>query len=67
MNGKKDGQGKLVYEEKNYYEGSFKDNNISGHGKYYYQNYMWEGEWANGYLEGEGKQIIAKRSLQDLA
>ena len=56
----------MNYGENDFYLGEFRDNEIEGEGKYYYRNYMWEGNWKNGYLEGSGRQIIAKKSLNDL-
>ena len=39
---------------------------IEGEGKLYNKNNFWSGSWRNGYLEGSGKQIIAKHNLKDL-
>ena len=41
--GAKNGKGILIYGENNHFEGNFKDNLIDGIGKYFYNNYMWEG------------------------
>lgn len=39
---------------------------IHGEGKYLNKNNYWEGKWLNGYMEGQGKQIIAKNDLKDM-
>lgn len=61
--GKKNGKGKLSYEDGSYYEGYFDNNIIHGEGKFYSKNNFWEGTWKNGYLEGKGRQIIAKQDI----
>lgn len=43
----------------------FADNTIHGEGKYYNKNNYWEGSWRNGYMEGKGKQLIAKNELRN--
>ena len=64
--GKKHGFGKLSYGDGSRYEGKFNMGNIEGDGRYYNKNHFWNGEWKNGYLEGKGKQIIAKKNVDDL-
>lgn len=39
--GKKNGQGKLSYEDGSYYEGYFDNNIIQGVGKFYSKNNYW--------------------------
>lgn len=55
-----------MYSDGSFYEGEFKCNVIEGEGKYYNKNNFWSGLWTNGYLQGPGKQIIAKNDLKDL-
>lgn len=64
--GKKHGEGKLEYGDGSKYIGNFKMGNIEGEGKYFNKNHFWEGDWKDGYLEGKGKQIIAKKTIEDL-
>ncbi len=37
--------------------------NIEGEGRYFNKNHFWDGQWKDGYLEGKGKQIIAKKNI----
>ena len=54
-NGIKEGNGKIFFENGNYYEGQFTNDQITGKGKYYYDNGYYEGDLVNGNRHGKGK------------
>lgn len=56
-NDKKNKKGKLIYKNiKDIYEGDFVDNNITGIGKYQWENKdIFEGDFINGKMHGRGK------------
>ena len=54
-NGIKEGNGKILFENGNYYEGQFTNDQITGKGKYYYDNGYYEGDLVNGKMHGKGK------------
>ena len=58
-NGKKEGDGKFIFEDGNYYIGQFKDDLFNGKGIIYYKNgnIMYEGYLKNNKKEGHGKFI----------
>jgi len=48
-------KGKVVYDNKEFYNGEFKELKRNGKGIYKYQNnYEYDGEWKNGVREGNG-------------
>jgi len=59
VNGKREGNGKAVYKNGDYYIGSFKNNFRDGKGIEYYKNgnIRYEGDWVGGKKEGYGKKI----------
>jgi hypothetical protein len=57
-NGKKEGKGKHVWADGDFYEGEWKDDRMEGKGKYVWPNgNIYKGEWENGrvvWKRGEG-------------
>ena len=56
INGKKNGWGKLYFQDEAYYEGQFKNDEINGRGiLYYYENKpAYDGMWLDGKFHGQG-------------
>lgn len=61
MNDKKEGTGTLKYKAKDdVYNGEFKNNSITGKGKYIWANKdVYEGNFLNGKMHGKGKYVWA--------
>jgi hypothetical protein len=56
--GKKNGQGSLIYRNGNSYDGEWKDNLMNGHGKFIGTNgNSYDGEWKDNLMNGHGKII----------
>ena len=55
LDNKRNGQGKLMIKEKEFYEGEFKNDKMEGKGSYHYENGdIWEGEFKNDLKNGVG-------------
>ncbi|MDR1329428.1 MAG: hypothetical protein LBK23_07500 [Oscillospiraceae bacterium] len=62
-NGLRNGQGKLVYSDGEWYEGEWVDDKSHGQGKYVHSDGSWyEGEWANNEANGRGRTHYADGS-----
>ena len=58
--GKKNGQGSLIYRNGDSYDGEWKDDFMNGHGKCIWTNGdTYEGEWKDGEYHGEGTLTFA--------
>ena len=59
INDKKEGNGKYIWEDGEYYVGQFKNNLPNGKGISYYSNnkIKYEGDYINGKFDGNGKYI----------
>jgi hypothetical protein len=56
VNEKKNGQGRMIYNNGDMYEGNWNNNKKSGFGKIIYNNGdIYEGEWENNKKDGNGK------------
>ncbi|XP_069112130.1 MORN repeat-containing protein 1-like isoform X5 [Argopecten irradians] len=66
-NGKKHGQGKLQMQDGSYYEGTFCDGEINGHGFRYFSTSgcKYTGQFHKGELHGTGKMIYTDGSIYD--
>ena len=54
-NNKRDGRGRVVFDDGAKYEGDWKDDKKNGHGTQYYRNGMiYNGEWMDGFYHGNG-------------
>ncbi len=53
-NGKKNGIGRLVYKNGDYYEGTWKDDHMDGYGKLFNSQglVIYEGHWKNSEYNG---------------
>ena len=54
QNFNKHGQGKYFYNDGTTYEGGWKNNEKNGNGKQYFTNGVYEGNYLNGDMTGEG-------------
>ncbi len=63
---KKEGRGRIIYNNGNKYEGSFKNDKRDGHGTYHYSNGMlYNGEWKDNKYDGYGSlKYNAKESYE---
>ena len=58
VNGKREGEGKLIYANGNHYEGTFLGGLPNGRGKLIQtDNDIYEGEWKNGKINGQGIRL----------
>ena len=58
-NNKKEGRGRIVFDDGVKYEGDWKDDKKNGHGTQYYKNGMvYSGEWMNGVYHGNGDWLF---------
>ncbi|XP_021354202.1 MORN repeat-containing protein 1-like isoform X3 [Mizuhopecten yessoensis] len=66
-NGKKHGHGKLQMQDGSYYEGTFNDGEINGHGFRYFSTTgcKYTGQFHKGELHGTGKMIYTDGSIYD--
>ena len=54
-NKKKNGKGRLIFSDKSFYEGTFKDDKFDGFGIYKNKEYIYEGQFLLGKKNGKGK------------
>ena len=56
LQGRKHGQGKLIFEDGAFYEGEFKDDKMNGQGVLYYgpDHPAYDGQWSNDQFHGKG-------------
>lgn len=62
------GRGKMVYSNRDVYEGEFKNGQRDGFGKYYYNygdGYLYDGHWRNGKRDGYG--VMYMTEVEDLS
>jgi antitoxin component YwqK of YwqJK toxin-antitoxin module len=52
----RDGRGKFYYQDGGLYDGEWRENKMSGHGKLFYQSgkIAYDGEWSNDQFTGFG-------------
>ena len=52
---KKNGKGRLIFSDKSFYEGNFKNDDFDGYGTYKTKKYVYEGQFLSGKKNGDGK------------
>ena len=52
---KKNGKGRLIFSDKSFYEGEFKNDEFDGYGTYKTKKYVYEGQFLSGKKNGNGK------------
>ena len=71
---KKNGHGKMIFENGNIYEGNWFDDEMSGKGKMIFKNdededeeefYFYEGQWKKNKLNGHGKMIYKNGNIYE--
>ena len=65
VDGKREGNGKYIYEDDRYYIGQFKNNAPNGKGIEYDKNgkIIFDGNWVNGHIDIEKEQYIYENEL----
>ena len=55
LNKKKNGKGRLIFSDKSFYEGNFKNDEFEGFGVFRTKKYVYEGQFSCGKKNGKGK------------
>ena len=55
LNNKKNGKGRLIFSDKSFYEGNFKNDEFEGFGIFRTKKYVYEGQFSGGKKNGKGK------------
>ena len=63
MHNKKNGRGRVQYQDGTIFEGNFKDDRPNGFGKMTSRDYTYEGSFVNGLKNGNGNFLNNKRNF----